>query len=114
MWDNITSAGAWVGRNANITNLKISFLSLDGKSCDCRSERGEENTERRAFFTLAGFRSFYRRRGQQKFRQPFAAGREENLYCTGDWVTLDENGNYLFVGRKDHMIKTRGYRVELG
>jgi amino acid adenylation domain-containing protein len=45
---------------------------------------------------------------------PFAVGREEELYCTGDWVTLDENGNYLFVGRKDHMIKTRGYRVELG
>ena len=45
---------------------------------------------------------------------PFASGREEKLYCTGDWVTLDEKGNYLFVGRKDHMIKTRGYRVELG
>ena len=42
---------------------------------------------------------------------PFAAGRDEKLYCTGDWVTLDEKGNYLFVGRKDHMIKTRGYRV---
>ncbi len=39
-----------------------------------------------------------------------------SLRCTGDWVTLDEKGNYLFVGRKDHMnhmIKTRGYRVEL-
>ncbi|MEO5754015.1 MAG: amino acid adenylation domain-containing protein [Chthoniobacterales bacterium] len=45
---------------------------------------------------------------------PFAVGREEQLYCTGDWVTIDETGNYLFVGRKDHMIKTRGYRVELG
>jgi amino acid adenylation domain-containing protein len=45
---------------------------------------------------------------------PFAAGRQEKLYCTGDWVTLDKSGNYLFVGRKDHMIKTRGYRVELG
>jgi amino acid adenylation domain-containing protein len=45
---------------------------------------------------------------------PFAEGREEKLYCTGDWVTIDEKGNYLFVGRKDHMIKTRGYRVELG
>ena len=45
---------------------------------------------------------------------PLAVGREEKLYCTGDWVTLDESGNYLFVGRKDHMIKTRGYRVELG
>jgi AMP-binding enzyme. len=29
-------------------------------------------------------------------------------------MSLDEKGNYLFVGRKDHMIKTRGYRVELG
>ncbi len=47
-------------------------------------------------------------------RNPFAAGREEQLYCTGDWVTPDEKGNYLFIGRKDHMIKTRGYRVELG
>jgi amino acid adenylation domain-containing protein len=47
-------------------------------------------------------------------RNPFAVGREERLYCTGDWVTLDEKGNFLFVGRKDHMIKTRGYRVELG
>ncbi|MBA3832258.1 MAG: amino acid adenylation domain-containing protein [Chthoniobacterales bacterium] len=47
-------------------------------------------------------------------RNPFAVGREEKLYCTGDWVTLDDYGNYLFVGRKDHMIKTRGYRVELG
>ena len=45
---------------------------------------------------------------------PLSVGREEKLYCTGDWVTLDEEGNYLFVGRKDHMIKTRGYRVELG
>jgi amino acid adenylation domain-containing protein len=45
---------------------------------------------------------------------PFAAGREEKLYCTGDWVTLNDKGEYLFLGRRDHMIKTRGYRVELG
>jgi len=45
---------------------------------------------------------------------PFAAGREERLYCTGDWVELDASGNYCFLGRKDHMVKTRGYRVELG
>ncbi len=45
---------------------------------------------------------------------PFASGRDEKLYCTGDWVTIDEKGNFLLIGRKDHMIKTRGYRVELG
>jgi acyl-coenzyme A synthetase/AMP-(fatty) acid ligase len=45
---------------------------------------------------------------------PFVSGRDEKLYCTGDWVTIDQNGDFLLIGRKDHMIKTRGYRVELG
>lgn len=33
---------------------------------------------------------------------------------TGDRVRLRADGNYDFLGRTDHMIKTRGYRVELG
>ncbi len=37
----------------------------------------------------------------------------ETVYRTGDLVTLDSNGNYIFVGRKDYMIKSRGYRVEI-
>jgi amino acid adenylation domain-containing protein len=45
---------------------------------------------------------------------PFASGREEKLYATGDWVTLDDRGDYLFIGRRDHMVKIRGYRIELG
>lgn len=45
------------------------------------------------------------------FKQPHF---EERIYKTGDIVTLDEEGNYLFVGRRDHMIKSRGYRIELG
>jgi amino acid adenylation domain-containing protein len=36
------------------------------------------------------------------------------VYRTGDLVTLDPDGNYLFGGRTDDMIKSRGYRVELG
>jgi len=38
----------------------------------------------------------------------------ELAYKTGDIVTLDADGNYLYIGREDGMIKTRGYRVELG
>ena len=45
---------------------------------------------------------------------PLASGRDEKLYCTGDWVTMDDKGDFSLIGRKDHMIKTRGYRVELG
>lgn len=36
------------------------------------------------------------------------------LYCTGDLVEIDSNGNYLFLGRADDQIKFLGYRIELG
>lgn len=35
-------------------------------------------------------------------------------YATGDLVRLDEDGNYNYIGRRDHMVKVRGYRIELG
>jgi amino acid adenylation domain-containing protein len=35
-------------------------------------------------------------------------------YRTGDMVREDPAGDYLFRGRRDRMIKKRGYRVELG
>ncbi|HZS77079.1 MAG TPA: amino acid adenylation domain-containing protein [Ktedonobacteraceae bacterium] len=47
-------------------------------------------------------------------RNPFQPHFHELMYKTGDIVTLDADGNYLYLGREDGMIKTRGYRVELG
>ncbi len=35
-------------------------------------------------------------------------------YRTGDIVARDGNGDYVFHGRRDRMVKKRGYRVELG
>ena len=39
---------------------------------------------------------------------------QEIMYKTGDLVTVDEKGNYVYLGRRDHMVKSRGYRIELG
>lgn len=36
------------------------------------------------------------------------------LYCTGDLVRIDANGDFLFLGRADDQIKFLGYRIELG
>jgi acyl-coenzyme A synthetase/AMP-(fatty) acid ligase len=38
----------------------------------------------------------------------------QRWYKTGDIVVQDGNADYLYVGRRDRMIKKRGYRVELG
>jgi len=35
-------------------------------------------------------------------------------YPTGDIVVLMEDGDYDYVGRRDHQVKVRGYRIELG
>ncbi|MBI4530367.1 MAG: AMP-binding protein, partial [Candidatus Latescibacteria bacterium] len=35
-------------------------------------------------------------------------------YRTGDIVREGRDGNYVFIGRRDRMVKRRGYRVELG
>jgi amino acid adenylation domain-containing protein len=44
----------------------------------------------------------------------FLPGREARWYHTGDIVVELPDGNYKFLGRRDRMIKKRGYRVELG
>jgi amino acid adenylation domain-containing protein len=38
----------------------------------------------------------------------------ERWYRTGDIVIEQPDGNYILVGRRDRMVKRRGYRVELG
>jgi amino acid adenylation domain-containing protein len=38
----------------------------------------------------------------------------QRWYKTGDIVIEDADGTYVYVGRRDRMVKKRGYRVELG
>ena len=38
----------------------------------------------------------------------------QRWYKTGDVVVQEADGNYLYLSRRDRMVKKRGYRVELG
>jgi amino acid adenylation domain-containing protein len=44
---------------------------------------------------------------------PRYSGCAARVYRTGDLVRVDDEGNYTFAGRTDHMIKSRGHRIEL-
>lgn len=37
----------------------------------------------------------------------------ETIYCTGDLVRYAEDGNLMFISRKDYQIKHMGHRIEL-
>jgi len=45
---------------------------------------------------------------------PFSNEPGARLYCTGDIVRYLPDGRLEFLGRNDHQVKVRGFRVELG
>ncbi len=51
---------------------------------------------------------------EQTARSFLSDGEGTRWYKTGDIVVEEPDGNYTFVGRRDRMVKRRGYRVELG
>ncbi len=63
---------------------------------------------------MAGYWGQPGKTGEVLVPNPFQEAYRETVYRTGDLVTQDSDGNYLYLGREDGMVKTRGYRVELG
>jgi len=47
-------------------------------------------------------------------KQVFLQRDGKRWYCTGDVVREDPRDGFVFVGRKDRMVKRRGLRIELG
>jgi amino acid adenylation domain-containing protein len=57
--------------------------------------------------------SEYWKRPDDTARAFFAIGPAERWYRTGDLVIEEDGGLYDFRGRRDRMVKRRGYRIEL-
>jgi amino acid adenylation domain-containing protein len=55
----------------------------------------------------------YWNRPEQTAKAFLTSSDGERWYRTGDVVYADESGDFIFRGRRDRMVKRRGYRIEL-
>ena len=93
-------------------NTDVFAVAADGRRVSRPGEVGELYV--RGPSLMPGYWAQPSKTGEVLVANPFQAAYRETVYRTGDLVTLDEDGNYLYLGRQDGMVKTRGYRVELG
>ena len=45
---------------------------------------------------------------------PFTQESNSKIYHTGDLAKYEEDGNIVYLGRADHQVQIRGYRIEFG
>jgi amino acid adenylation domain-containing protein len=93
-------------------NTDVFAVTSEGSRVSKPGEEGELYA--RGSGLMSGYWGQPEKTSQVLVRNPFQAAYDEPAYRTGDLVTMDDDGDYVYLGRRDGMVKTRGYRVELG
>ena len=93
-------------------NVEVFAVTGDGRRVSTPGDEGELFV--RGSGLMTGYWSQPEKTREVLAPSPLQRTHHEPVYRTGDIVTLDEHGDYVFLGRLDGMVKTRGYRVELG
>jgi amino acid adenylation domain-containing protein len=93
-------------------NTEVFAVTSDGRRVTAPGEEGELYV--RGATLMRGYWGQPGKTRDVLVANPFQQAYDEPAYRTGDLVSLDADGSYVFLGRQDGMVKTRGYRVELG
>ncbi len=93
-------------------NTEVFAVTSEGRRVSQPGEEGELYV--RGPSLMCGYWGQPAKTSEVLVRNPFRAEYDEFVYRTGDLVTLEPDGNYAYLGRRDSMVKIRGYRVELG
>ena len=92
-------------------NFDVFGLDDEGKVISKPNEEGELHV---LSATVAlGYWNDLKKTQEQFTSDPRNPAAHARVYKTGDLVRIDDEGNYVFAGRKDHMVKSKGFRVEL-
>lgn len=108
----VTDAAATLPIGKPLPNFDVFALDEAGRRVVEPGEEGEFYV--RSSSVAYGYYGEPERTERAFVTNPLMPWSRERVYRTGDLVRLDAAGNYVFVGRRDHMIKSRGYRVEIG
>ena len=94
-----------------IEGAKAIILDPDGNLCD--AGLAGEIYIRTPYLSLGYYRN-PEATAQVFVQNPFNSDPRDLIHKTGDFGRLLADGNYELIGRKDHQVKIRGQRVELG
>lgn len=92
-------------------NTDILLLNDDNKECEV-NEEGEICV--RGTSLAMGYYNNPEKTAVAFTQNPLNPFYPELIYRTGDIAYIKEDGNIMFKGRKDSLIKHMGYRIELG
>ena len=93
-------------------NMEVFIVNDDGKKVEEKGIKGELWV--RGNCVSKGYWADPERTAASFVRNIFQPHYYDVAYRTGDIVFLDDNGDYTYCGRRDHMVKVRGHRIELG
>jgi acyl-coenzyme A synthetase/AMP-(fatty) acid ligase len=93
-------------------NFDVFAIDDNGKLVDAPGNEGEFYV--RASTVALGYWGEHDKTLKAFVQNPLRPDTHERVYKTGDRVRLDTDGNYVFLSRNDFMIKSRGYRIEIG
>lgn len=94
-----------------LRNFEVFALDADGRQV--AEPGGEGELHVRSSTVALGYWGDPDRTARAFIPDPRNPGIGGRVYRTGDLVRMDANGDLVFVGRRDLMTKSRGYRVEL-
>ncbi len=93
-------------------NYEVFVLDLDGRRVDTPGVEGELYV--RGGAVASGYFRDPERTAAAFVQHPLDDARHDVVYRTGDRVAWDANGDLVFHGRADAVVKVSGHRVELG